>query len=520
MIRMLKSLLLLPLAFAGASFCFAQSPSAACDALAQLSIPGAKIVNAASITPSPTWEYPDAVFGTKVIVKRPFCRVQAIANDTVGIEVWLPLEHWNHHFLGNGNGAYAGFINAPQLNAGLELGYAAASTDTGHRASPMDSSWARNHPELVRDFGYDAQHFMTTVSKLIVEAFYHQPIQSSLFMGCSGGGHQALTEAQRFPDDYNGILAGAPGIYFPRLAIRSFYMMWATQRIPDATISREQSRMVQRAVVSACDARDGVEDGVISDPGKCNFDYEMLACPTNVKSSSCLSEPQVQAIRILAGAVKTSDGKQVYPSFATGTLLLDPAVPPATGKVGLGFMQDFVFNDPHWDSATFDIDRDFAAVESKLGSTLESGNADLRPFFNKGGKLMVYHGWSDGAVSPYATVQYFAEVHRISGAALTDADSRVYMIPGMEHCQGGAGTDIFGSASTATDPFASSAQHNMLLSLQGWVDDGRAPGEIIAAHRTNGTIDRTRPLCPSPAVAKYKGTGSVDEAQNFTCAAP
>ena len=235
---------------------------------------------------------------------------------------------------------------------------------------------------------------------------------------------------------------------------------------------------------------------------------------------ACLSDPQVQALQILAGPVLLADGKQVYPAFAPGALLADPAVPPATGQVGLGFMRNFVFNDPNWDPKNFNLDRDFATTEVRLGATLESANPDLRPFFKQHGKLIIYHGLSDSAVSPFTTTQYMAEVHRVSGSAVTDASSRVYLVPGMEHCAGGAGTDTFGSASNMDDAFAVDPQHNLLLALEAWVDHNTAPGTIIAAHKTAGSVDRTRPLCAAPQIAKYRGSGSTDDAANFTCTAP
>jgi feruloyl esterase len=517
---MLSRAIFLLMLTGGVAVCAGAQSQNACASLATAKLDDIVISSSTEINPSPAWNYPVSAPGHPIVVTTPFCRVVGNVRGNIGFEVWLPITGWNHHLLSSGNGAYAGFINAGFMAGALKRGYATASTDTGHRGSPMDSDWARN-PELIKDFGYEGHHQLAIAAKKIVTAFYGAAPRRSLFVGCSGGGHEAMAEAERFPADYDGIIAGAAGIRFPGLAIRSFYMYWATQKIPGGSIPLDKAKMVQQAVVKSCDAQDGLVDGLLSKPMMCKFYYSSLQCPAGEDNAKCLTAPQVQAVQILASDVKTSTGTVVYPEFAPGALLRDPAIPPATGQVGLGFMRNFLFNNPEWPMTNFNLDEDYSLAEKKVGPALDANNPDLKPFKDRGGKLIMYHGWADDAVSPLTSVQYFDAVRGKLGGDVEDSFFRLYMVPGMAHCREGNGPNQFGSALDIANGAAPGDQdHDLLSALEGWIDSGNAPQQIIATRVENDKPEFTRPLCPYPQVAMYSGKGDTKDAASFRCEKP
>jgi feruloyl esterase len=427
-----------------------------------------------------------------------FCRVAAtitpVPDSEIKIEVWLPESGWNGKLQSVGNGAWAGSIGYPAMATALAAGYATAGTDTGHTGN--NPNFITGHPEKVNDFGYRAIHEMTVLAKGIIGAYYGGTgPKYSYFNGCSTGGRQALTEAQRYPNDYDGILAGAPAIYASRL---QGMQVWAAQTMHKdeaSFIPPAKYAAIHNAVLEQCDAIDGVKDGVLENPRKCTFDPKVLLCKES-DSSSCLTAPQVEA------ATRLYAGPKLFPGLERGSELgWNTLGGPQPMSLATDVYKYLVFNNPGWDYKTINPQTDFPLAEKAIAGSMDATNPNLKPFVDRGGKLIMYHGWSDPGIPPMNTVQYYNNVTKSLGVPKTANSIRLFMIPGMNHCQGGNGTDKFDGIGT----------------LAQWVETGKAPSNIVASHQTAGKVDRTRPLCPYPAVATYKGSGSTDDAANFVC---
>ena len=508
------------------------SPSAgaqSCEGLTTLRLPDTVIDAAAVVQEGPFAPPVPAVPGARAGAPLPvpsFCRVQLTVAPQIHIEVWLPASGWNGKFEGVGGGGFAGIISYPALATALRAGYATASTDTGHQGNTPQ--FALGHPELVVDFGYRAIHEMTVKGKAITEAFYGSAPRQAYFVGCSTGGRQGLSEAQRYPDDYNGIVAGAPAINWTNLNVSGVWVGLATLKDPESYIPASKLPAINDASVAACDANDGVKDGLVADPRACTFDPAALTCKEG-DASSCLMPKQVAALRAIYDGARYPDGRQIFPGrmpgvergwngFTTG--------PAAGGSVlynyGTGYMKYFVFGDPQWDYHSWDFARDMAKVDAdrQNRSVMDTMNPDLKRFRDRGGKLILYHGWGDDAISPLNTINYFKMVvdkttggpKAADASALEDAKfqqaaqktgdfMRLFMVPGMNHCGGGPGPNTF----------------DAVTALSNWVEKKQAPDTLAGAHLTNGTPDLTRPLCPYPQVVRYSGRGDVKDAANFTC---
>lgn len=481
--------------------------------LAETTITAAEEVAGPSFTPP----------GGSAITNLPrFCRVAGTTRPAVKFEVWLPLTNWNGKFQGVGNGANAGSIVYGAMATALRRGYATASTDTGHATTNgRDAEWAVGHPELVADFGYRALHVTTDNAKAIVQAHYGQRANRSYFMSCSTGGRQALMEAQRYPDDYDGIVAGAPAANWTRFQTGGhLWIALALNKDPESYLPASKLPLLANAVTAACDKLDGIADGVLDDPRKCAFDPEVLMCRDNRESGSCLTFKQVRAVKDIWGGSRNSKG-QVYPGYmpgaeaAGGWTAYMSGTGPLTGnhwEQADNVLRYMIFENPKWDFRTFDFDKDLAFAETKLGKIFDAFDPDLTRFRRRGGKLIMYHGWNDPSISPLNTINYYERVvaflkgSKSRQQAETEAQEfvRLFMAPGMLHCGGGPGPNTF----------------DMLAALEEWVEQERAPERVLASHSTNGMQDRTRPLCVYPKVAVYSGRGSTDEAANFTCQAP
>jgi feruloyl esterase len=453
------------------------------------------------------------------------CRVVGVTQPAVQFEVWLPTQTWNGKFQGVGNGGTAGVISYAAMRTALTRGYSVASTDTGHVSSgSFDSTWALGRPDLVADFGHRGLHVTTLNGKDITRAFYGKKANYSYYVGCSKGGQQGLMEAQRYPEDYDGIIAGDPANNWTRFYAGSH--LWysiATLKDPESYIPAAKTSILGDAVTAACDAIDGIKDGVLDDPRKCKFNPEVLTCKPNQNPDTCFTPKQVQAIKDIWSGVRTSRGKVVHPPLvpggeagAGGWAAWTTGTAPFTGLHWLaadGFFKYMVFDDPSRNNLEFDFDKDLAFALRKVGPSLDAVDPNLRPFERRGGKLIVYHGWSDPDISPLNTIDYFESVvaynrkrHDDRGEALARTTDffRLFMVPGMQHCSGGPGPNTF----------------DALTALEDWVENGEAPRRIVASRSTNGVVDRTRPLCVYPKVAVYKGEGSTDAAENFVCRTP
>jgi feruloyl esterase len=386
----------------------------------------------------------------------------------------------------------------------LKRGYATASTDTGHAgntAAPF-----LDHPEKLVDFGYRAVHEMTVAAKAIIQSFYDTAPKHSYWNGCSSGGRQGLMEAQRFPADYHGIIAGAPANPATRLSSWNVHVGQAALKSPANTIPSSKYPMIHRAVLNTCDALDGLTDGLISDPTRCRFDFKTLECKGE-DSSSCLTAAQVEtARRVTSPTVHSKTREIVFPGLALGSELgwASKIGGPEPNVLGLDYMRYVVFKNPNWDWRTFDLETAVALADRIDNGTMNAVNPDLRPFRQRGGKLLLYHGWSDQNFSAQSTIDYFKRVLDTLGSAQIGEWLRLFLAAGMGHCGGGEGPNTF----------------DAIAALEQWVEHGRAPASIKAFHRSDGKVDRTRPLCPYPQLAKYRGSGSIDEAENFICASP
>ncbi len=516
--RLVAGLAIAALPLASQTTTLSAANGTSCTSLAALTIPtvtikSATVVAAGAFTPP----------GSQTVMTVPaFCRVEATARPTsdsdIRFEVWIPpADVWNAKFQGVGNGGYSGSIGYGAMAAALRRGYAVASTDTGHAGDDM--KFGQGHPEKVIDWAYRAIHVTAEASKLIVRDAQGRFAEHAYFVGCSSGGHQALSEAQRFPEDYDGIVAGDPAHNRIRQTFAFLYAWIATHGADGKPLlSQPKLALITKAVVDACDGIDGLKDGIIDDPRRCHYDPAKLLCPSTgagqapKDDAACLTPPQVEAVKKIYDGVKSPrSGEPIFTGWARGSegfgesaiqswrqYVLDPQEP-----MRVGFFKYFLFHDPNWDYRTIDWDRDLAYAEQKL-PFMSAVERDLTPFKKRGGKLLMYTGWADPAVPPQDTVAYYDAVAKtMSGIEKTRDFYRFFLAPGMGHCSGGPGPNQF----------------DMLTALEQWVEKGVAPDRVLASRTANGKVDRTRPLCLYPQVARYKGTGSIDEAANFTCAA-
>ena len=434
-----------------------------------------------------------------------FCRVTAelkpSTDSDILMEVWMPVENWNGKLEGNGNGGWTGSINPATLAAGLRRNYATAMSDTGHEGG--SGNFALTHPEKLTDFAYRSTHAMTVNSKVIVKAFYGKEPGLSYFVGCSAGGKQGLTEAQLFPTDYNGIIAGAPANNWTHMMAQIIWAAQAVHKNETDFIGPEKLPALHNAAIEACDAKDGVKDGVIDDPTKCKFDPKEILCKGKTDGSWCLTAPQVEAARKIYSPLRNPRTKEeIYPGFEPGSELnwAQYVAGPTPTNFATDLFKYVVFKDPTWDYKTLNFDSDIALADKIDKGANNATDPNLNDFFGHGGKLIQYHGWADQLIAPENSPNYYMSVLKAVGAKADDA-YRLFMVPGMNHCQGGEGATDF----------------DMLTALEQWVEQGQAPDRVMASHATKGKVDRTRPLCPYPQSAVYNGKGSTDDAQNFTC---
>ena len=414
----------------------------------------------------------------------------------------MPTSGWNGKFQGTGNGIFSGEIWYNALADALFRGYAAANTDTGHEGPVDDASFALNHPEKVIDFGYRAVHEMTVQSKAIVTAFYGRAPRYSYWTGCSSGGKQGLKEAQQFPMDYDGILAGAPANFWTHLLAAAMIISDATHPGSVRYIPPIKYQLLHNAVLAACDSADGLKDGILNDPRKCVFDPHQLLCKDAV-NSNCLSASEAAAAAELYSGLRDSrTGSQLYPGLARGSEL-GWGLGAKSRNLGIEHFRYLTYKNPEWDYRTFDAARDLERADEVDHNTINATDPNLTRFFGHGGKLLLFHGWNDPALAPQNTIDYYNSVRSFVGNGAADKSMRLFMVPGMNHCGGGEGPSRF----------------DALAALETWVERQRPPERIIASHRQGSTTDRTRPLCPFPQLATYTGSGSTDDAANFVCAA-
>jgi feruloyl esterase len=435
----------------------------------------------------------------------PFCRIAATlkpsGDSNIKIEVWLPVEGWNGKMMGAGDFGWAGSVMYGGLLIGLEHNFAVVSTDTGHDTSLGNGEFALGHPDKMVDYAWRAAHLMTVDAKQFIKAYYGKPQMRAYWWGCSLGGQMGLTEIQRFPDDYDSAIIGAPASPIVEL---NAYQIWPSVLVaqnPARQLGQAKGRMLHQAVIDACDALDGAKDGEIENPMACHFDPATLLCKGE-DNDTCLTATQLDFVKMLyTGPINPRTGEKVFEGAAFGMEGgfggYNANGPMAVAVALFKFM---VFQDPNWDWKTLDMDKDIAYGRAVLRTLNEADNPNLKPFFDHGGKVLMYHGWVDGA-SPMESVKYLNEVKKTVGESVTDNSFRLFTMPGMGHCSGGTGCDVF----------------DKLAELDKWVESGKAPERIVASKASDGKVIRTHPICAYPRVAKYQGTGDLNDAANFAC---
>lgn len=463
-----------------------------------------------------------------------FCRVQGSivtsADSLVNFEVWIP-ETWNRKLVATGNAGFSNALNYLDMAHALSQRYAAVGGDTGHQTpTPDDLLWGAGHRERIVDWGSRSIHAIVGPARRIVERVAGAGASRAYFYGCSTGGHQAYAEVQRYPRDFDGVIAGAPGNNRVRLNVGFFWQFVANHdrgANPAPIIPASKLPMVTRAVVAACDANDGIKDGVVDDPRTCRFDASSLEC-NGTDAGDCLTRRQIEALeKMYGGARNPRTGDQIYPGWPKGSEALTVSADgrPLAGwqrywgdqePARVEFWRRWVFEDSKWDWRSFDFDADVRLAEAKLGPMIDQVNPDIATFRSHGGKAIVYQGWQDPVVNAFDTIAYYESVRSRQGSQeAIDRFFRLFMVPGMAHCSGGPGPTSFGNQN-APSPIAD-AQHDLLMALDAWVETGAAPERLIASRVEDGVTIRTRPLCPYPKKAVYTGTGSTDDASSFVC---
>ena len=514
-----------------------QASATTCASLAGLALDDTTIT-AAQAVPTGTYTAPDG----EVFPGLPaFCRVAATltpsSDSNIRIEVWLPSAGWNGKYEGTGNGGYAGTIIYNGLADGLQRGYAVANTDMGTApATTLDGSPLVGHPEKWKDWGYRATHVMTVAAKRIVHAFYGKHPRQSYFTGCSTGGEQALMEAQRYPEDYDGIVGGDPGHNRTHLHTAFVWTWRAGQRTPASVLGFDKLALLNSAVLAACGTQDGAlrADGFLNDPRDCHFDPKALQC-SGADAPTCLTAAQAQAATaIYDGPRNPSNNHLIYPGWPRGSEGIPVIWPFLEGLLSPEPAFDGLFKwvfGAAWDWRTFDFDRDVATVDTVLGPILNATDPDLGRFKAHGGKLILYHGQADAIVAPQDTINYYNEMVATQrregdddghgGHALEETQdfARLFLAPGMSHCGGGPGPNVFNGADNLGGP--RDPDHDVLSALDRWVTQGVAPEKIIATKYVNDNpaagVATTRPLCVYPKLAHYKGAGDTSNVANFVC---
>lgn len=453
-----------------------------------------------------------------------FCRIVASAgvdrHSNILVELWLPEPSaWNHMLLGTGNGGMAGAISFSALRGGIQRGYAVMNTDMGtFPAASADWAAGTGHPEMLKDWGYRSTHEMTVLGAALTHLYYGQAPARRYFAGCSTGGHQALMEAQLYPDDYDGILAGAPANNRTHLHLSFLQVGLDVHATPESWLDGPHVALVHAAVLKTCAGKDGGApgDGFLTDPTQCAFKPSQLLCKPGQDESQCLDAAQVTALERIYGGATDAQGRIFYPGWPIGSEVQLAGLFGDRDRIVKGFVGSLVpwAMGPRFDVTTFNFGSDLERLDAQLAPVMNQVSPDLSDFERHGGKLIIFHGLTDGIVGPLDTVNYFERI----GAAMPDRDgfARLYLAPGMDHCTGGAGPDVFGQ-----NPFLppGDAQHDLLAALDAWSREGQAPGAIIASKKdASGAVTMTRPLCPYPAKAVYRG-GDAKDAASFRCAA-
>jgi feruloyl esterase len=522
----------LPLAVAAAVVVLVPRPSAAagCDALATLQLGPDTTITAATTVDGGSFTPPGGREARPIENLPAFCQVHGLlkptATSVIHFEVWLPSSGWNGKLQVVGNGGLAGTISYPAMATALRSGFATASTDTGH-TSAEPATWLQDRERLI-DYSSRGLHLTTVQAKAILNAFYTQPAKYSYYTGCSTGGKQGLMEAQRYPADFDGILAGDAANFWTHQMASEVWNGVVTGT-PETNLSKEKLQIVQDAAIAKCDALDGAKDGLVSDPMRCMFDPEVVEC-RGTDTAQCLTRAQVDAVRnVYLGPLNPRTKKRVYPGFypggemgwAPGTVINRTTT---SGVSSNDFFALTLFHQPDWAFRTFDFDRDLSRADTELAPVTNATDANLAEFNRLGHKLIYYHGAADPLIPAQNGIDYYESVVKAQkGLDRTQSFFRAFLVPGLYHCSGGPGPIAFG---TSGEPPANEqdADHDIVRALERWVERGTAPSQIVATKYVDGDAKKgvalQRPICPYPQVAMYKGSGDMNDAANFACRVP
>ena len=480
-------------------------------------ITAAEQIDASAAQP---WTSPNGGGGSATMTQ-PFCRVAGSIRPTpasdIQFELWMPLaESWNGKFAGTASGGSGGYIAYGSVKNHMALGYASVGHNNGHPNTQVD--WALT-PERKLDFASRAMHVSTVVGKELTQRYYATGPKKAYYNGCSQSGHHGIMEMQRYPEDYDGIIAGAPANDWTGTLAAEASAALAQYNTPGAGVPKALQTMVRSKIMAACDGKPGVDhllDGVLDDPRRCTFDIATLQCGApGADPTACLTAPQVQALKIAQTGRHKSTGEVValgYPEGIGGNSFpTDLTTPDRPQGSWSNHWRYAVLGNPAYDFRNFNWDTDVDHAREKEGATYDAINGNYSAFADRGGKFLMYHGWADSLIPASLSLDFWSRMRAQMGGAKVDSFARLYMIPGMDHCGGGAGTTSF----------------ELLTALANWVENGGAPDGTtaantpIASRAASSTVTaRTRPLCPFPKVATYKGSGSIDDAANFACTTP
>jgi len=518
--------------FVLSGLCMSQAQGATCESLLSLKLPGT-VINAAQSVPAGNYQPPGsaAVFSNLPAFCRVTATVSPVPDSAINIEVWMPATTWNGKYQQSGSHGFGGTFYWAEMTRQLQRGYATSITDDGHPANPTNPfnvSWAFGHPQKITDFAWRAVHELAEKSKLLIAAFYGRPQRYAYFNGCSDGGREGMKEAQMFPHDFDGIIAGGAAAWWTHAATEQLVMSINLQKAGiQGASGAAVLKLAQSAATAACDAQDGVVDGLIADPRRCHWDPTRLVCKAGQDPSTCFTPAQAAAIKanvepvrdpvthrwIFSGMSRGSEFDQIRFGYNLG--LAPFAI--ANYQVAL--------NDPNWNGSTFDLHTDLPILDRALGF-ISALDTNLQPFRKAGGKLIQWHEWDDAAFTPGGAIKYYEQVIDETGHGRVDNVQdfyRLFMLPGVGHCTGAAtdvGPDNIGAENqTAVSP---DPQHDIVSALEAWVERGVAPSQLIATQFNNAAdpaqgIRRQRPICPYPAEATYKGSGNIDDATSFVC---
>jgi feruloyl esterase len=499
-----------------------------CASLDGRTVGPGRIVAATFVYPSYVTEQIGSPNSATVVV--PFCRLEGVIDIAPHshsvFEVWLPVRtNWNGRFLGIGSGDSYGAISNLRLAAGVMRGYASVATDNGHRSPGPhdDNQWALGEPERIIDFAYRAHHLATIAGKEAARSYYGRVPNRSYYFGCSQGGHHGMMEVERFPEDYDGVVAGAPVYSWTSEMTFQAWGVRAVTETPRSALQVSHLQALSAAVGKACSDA----NGLVMDPRRCAFDPAQLHCPGDSSGPNCLTSEQVAAVMKIYEGPRTSDGRSLSPGFARGSERLwdtffgnAKADGSAGGGSWFGVYRYMVFDDRRWTLPQMDFDRDPALAKNRLASILDPDNPDLDAFARRGGKLLVYHGWSDQEVPPEVSLAYHDAVVARSSKARTDSYMRLFMVPGMAHCTTPPPGPNLQLKPESAQGAAITAQNDALMAVQEWVENGRAPSELIVRlqDEKRDLTTRTVLACASPAAAHYRGSGNPLDAANWKCA--